>query len=72
MENWAKYTLHKLGIFEEVHKEKYLSKPKILQMGPTFLGLNLFLSLFGTSKPNATNFIFIFLFNLDFIHLKTN
>ena len=72
VKNWARYTFHKFSIFEEVHKEKYLSKSKIFQIGLVFLGLNLFLILFGTFKPSATIFVFIFLFNLDFIHLKTN
>ena len=72
VKNWARYILSKLSIFEEVHKEKYLTKPKFLQIGLTFLDSNMFLSWIGTSKSKATNLSFIFYLFWIFNHLKTN
>ena len=63
VENWARYKLCKLSVFEEVHEEKYLAKAKNFQMGLRSYDLNLIIKLSMITIQHATPFtLFIYLF----------
>ena len=63
MENWASYTIQKLGNFGQLHKRTYWSNCKIFQMGLYSFDPNLFMTLFLTHKCLAMAiFYFINLF----------
>ena len=66
MENWARYTIQKLGNFGQLHKRTYWSNCKIFQMGLFSFDPNLFMTLFLTHKCLAMVIFYFYDLSLNF------